>query len=983
MESTSKQTSSLIQYSKQNFYITFTLRLIEEKKTSQELIIKLLERKGLYRIYQLMSAVDPSNFKIQLTPSIVMRRLAAKMLIELSFRNEKTQVMLCESFSFTPIKGQVALNPIPQSIQHKLQKDPSILNHIKNCYASISSSEQTKQIEETQHFSQKYWSYPDFQSQKSNNIGINFYKNQNHSLDAISSAGEEDESNYNSRVHEQKVQEDDRGDYYAKLLKEYPDPFDYIIGFHCTSSQEQRRLAGQSPSALPVYSNSKPKQESPKQNDNKHFMSTSLPSNRADKRPKTSENNYTLNYGGNKYQTNQNNGRNTAMNGSHQNGQSEHSNPFVNSLKVPSDSNDQGYIKYNQLTSSSVNENDSDYRKENQENPSGLQSKITTNNNGNGSTTTSMEQIPHQYQSNSTWNPRDLKKEENHQQVITNNTAKLNLNGTGNAYQHKKNDSVIVSHKHYQQASPSIQSIAKIAYQSARKGQFGNQNQPGNYIDLIKFLESTMLSPSIMSMNQSKQVQPSFPDNALFNKSLASMSWEKQQKDQSLYQSISKISSNYYNQGQSSSKKDKISYTNRIKSPSNQSVGKNSQSSSIGRSSVEKKFQPSSISTFQQSKLQTAVHSKKTSNGLGNTLTYSTYKENNNNLRDNSQNQRTGIYQTNQKDANIAQSQYVPTHLRQLDENLNEHQPGQYKPNSTYVDYNPPSRSNKQSISIQMDIQSNAKKVANKTQVQNYISGYSYDSQDIDAQYQSFNPNANQNAQMSFYNQFGQTTDSNQQNYSSVERSANLTHDSRFQGTTEKMDNLRRLSDSIKKKIQEQEYVNQQAKEKMKVKSIHLQSQVPSSNSTYVANTMTNNSSSVGSSTRTSQTRQNNQTTNSSVTGLINQHQYQHQNSNNNNNQSNTKDLNTYFYSQKTQVPTNRPSAPSSNSQHTINNLRQGSTSPMNNKFIQSTYITASQSNQQQQQYHNKSNSLMSMISNQLSQKLNHQDKYMFKSLHA
>jgi len=34
-----------------------------------------------------------------------MRRLAAKMLIELSYRNEKTQVMLCESFSFTPIKG--------------------------------------------------------------------------------------------------------------------------------------------------------------------------------------------------------------------------------------------------------------------------------------------------------------------------------------------------------------------------------------------------------------------------------------------------------------------------------------------------------------------------------------------------------------------------------------------------------------------------------------------------------------------------------------------------------------------------------------------------------------------------------------------------------------------------------------------------------------------------------------------------------------
>ena len=43
-----------------------------------------------------------------------MRRLAAKLLIELVYRNEKAQVLFCESFSFTPIKGQVALNPIPK-----------------------------------------------------------------------------------------------------------------------------------------------------------------------------------------------------------------------------------------------------------------------------------------------------------------------------------------------------------------------------------------------------------------------------------------------------------------------------------------------------------------------------------------------------------------------------------------------------------------------------------------------------------------------------------------------------------------------------------------------------------------------------------------------------------------------------------------------------------------------------------------------------
>lgn len=76
-------------------------------------------------------------------------------------------------------------------------------------------------------------------------------------------------------------------------------------------------------------------------------MSTSIQSNRGDnKRPKTSENNYVPSYGSKYQSSNQNNGRNTVMNGSYQNNvQSDQSNPFINSLKVPSD-NDQGYIKY-------------------------------------------------------------------------------------------------------------------------------------------------------------------------------------------------------------------------------------------------------------------------------------------------------------------------------------------------------------------------------------------------------------------------------------------------------------------------------------------------------------------------------------------------------------------------------------------------------------------------------------------------------------
>lgn len=62
----------------------------------------------------------------------VLRKLAGRLLIDLAYANERAQIMLCESFSFTPIKGQVALNPIPKSFQVQLQKDPSLLTQLKN-----------------------------------------------------------------------------------------------------------------------------------------------------------------------------------------------------------------------------------------------------------------------------------------------------------------------------------------------------------------------------------------------------------------------------------------------------------------------------------------------------------------------------------------------------------------------------------------------------------------------------------------------------------------------------------------------------------------------------------------------------------------------------------------------------------------------------------------------------------------------------------
>ena len=94
----------------------------------------LFRSKGLQRIYQLMSSVDEGKktYVYHLWKRVVIRKLATRLLIEMAYKNEKAQILLCECFSFSPIKGQVALNSLPQGLQKRLKNDPSLINEMKN-----------------------------------------------------------------------------------------------------------------------------------------------------------------------------------------------------------------------------------------------------------------------------------------------------------------------------------------------------------------------------------------------------------------------------------------------------------------------------------------------------------------------------------------------------------------------------------------------------------------------------------------------------------------------------------------------------------------------------------------------------------------------------------------------------------------------------------------------------------------------------------
>lgn len=70
------------------------------------------------RIHSLLTSSESEGNLNEINDKIfiVIRKLSARLLIELAFANDRAQTMMCESFSFTPVRGQVALNPFPKNI---------------------------------------------------------------------------------------------------------------------------------------------------------------------------------------------------------------------------------------------------------------------------------------------------------------------------------------------------------------------------------------------------------------------------------------------------------------------------------------------------------------------------------------------------------------------------------------------------------------------------------------------------------------------------------------------------------------------------------------------------------------------------------------------------------------------------------------------------------------------------------------------------
>jgi hypothetical protein len=102
---------------------------LQNRKGQQELIVKLLEKKGLKGLFTLLrSSPRKSIFLI----SVVIAKLAMKLIQMLCYKSERAQTLICESFGFTPVDGVIVLNPLPKKMIQQILSDPGLWLKVKS-----------------------------------------------------------------------------------------------------------------------------------------------------------------------------------------------------------------------------------------------------------------------------------------------------------------------------------------------------------------------------------------------------------------------------------------------------------------------------------------------------------------------------------------------------------------------------------------------------------------------------------------------------------------------------------------------------------------------------------------------------------------------------------------------------------------------------------------------------------------------------------
>ena len=109
--------------------------LRSSEKYQKEMFIQLSE-KGLNKLLNGMKDLNSD-----------VRKLSAKVMIDLIYNNEILQNIFCEKFNFNPIGSVICINWIPKYFKESVTLDESIMIDIKNSFNNTKVN--------------KYWMYPE------------------------------------------------------------------------------------------------------------------------------------------------------------------------------------------------------------------------------------------------------------------------------------------------------------------------------------------------------------------------------------------------------------------------------------------------------------------------------------------------------------------------------------------------------------------------------------------------------------------------------------------------------------------------------------------------------------------------------------------------------------------------------------------------------------------------------------------------------
>jgi hypothetical protein len=221
------------------------IRALNEKKVSQNLVLNLIESRGLLRLTKFL---DDKSSKL-------IRKISAKLVCELLYNNIKGQVTFSERYGYSCSEGINTINDMPKGMIDYLKRNPSAFSTLKNMDKYFKQKE-IRRTEDSLH----YWCFPPMRN-RSSSEKRKYREAKQQELFNL----------HQENLEESNHEEMDKINLQLELEEEYldfPDPLEYLLGFFCTKEEKFYKHKARTYQNKAVNMTASPKKKQPAVNNN-------------------------------------------------------------------------------------------------------------------------------------------------------------------------------------------------------------------------------------------------------------------------------------------------------------------------------------------------------------------------------------------------------------------------------------------------------------------------------------------------------------------------------------------------------------------------------------------------------------------------------------------------------------------------------------------------------------------------------------------